>query len=182
MKSNILPRIVATFTLMCASLNSFADDNGRVLGLALGSAEVADLERAAHSAGARESSRETSAITRGPMLSYRGDFGLSGLTAATYLFWPEGVLAAAVLEIEKSRYDQITSVLKQKYTLVHETRPFVGSRSAVLRSGDTEIRVSAPHLSFSMEIVYGQVRFWTQLAEHQKVAQAKQRQQQEERL
>jgi len=181
-KSNTLPRVFAIIAFMCASVDGLADDGGQVLGLGIGKAKVLDLQGAARNFGAREVSRETSAVTRGVMLTHEGDFGLPGLTSATFLFWPEDVLAAAVLQIEKDRYDQIIAVLKQKYTLVREVRPFVGSRSALLRGGDIEIRISAPHLSFSMEIFYGQARFWTQLTEHQKNLGAKRQRQQEDRL
>ncbi len=182
MKLNPLTQAIAATALVCAALEGIAADGVHVLGVGIGRADVPALERAARGAGARETSRDTSAITGGPMLAYTGDFGLPGLHKTIFLFWPDGPLAAASLDLDKGRYDQVLAALKQKYTLVTEHRPLVGNRSAVLRAGDVEIRVTAPHLSFSMQVVYAQKRFWSQLAEFEKKQDADRRRQQEARL
>ncbi len=136
----------------------------QVLGLEIGSATVVDVRAAARDLGGNETDRGTSAITDGPLMKFNGSFGLEGAKNASFIFDRSGHLVAVSLTVAKHRYDPIMGVLKGKYRLLNEVRPFVGNRSATLASGDVEIRVDAPHLSFDMSLMYATQAFWSQLA------------------
>jgi len=138
-----------------------------VLGLSLGSATVAGARKAALAAGARETAFAVSAITQGGLLTFRGDFGLEGLQQTTLIFDSSGKLVAALLELGKHRYTAVLAALKGKYRLENEVKPFVGNRSARLRSGDVKIVAESPHMSFEMSVTYARDVFWHQLADYQ---------------
>lgn len=57
-------------------------------------------------------------------------------------------------DLEKRRFDEVASLLAEKYKLTKKVRPQVGDRYAKFTAPDTVIEIDAPHLSFDMEVRY----------------------------
>lgn len=182
MKPSFFAAFLVVAMALSATSDSQASEPARVVGLEVGKATVAELEAVVRESGAQEKKRGTSSHTDGVLLSYEGDFGLPGLQSATFIFWPDGTLAAANLTLGKGRYGQIVPALVGKYELISEERPFVGNRSAVLRAGDVEIRASAPHMSFDMSLIYATDDFWLRLADNIRLEEETRRREQADRL
>jgi hypothetical protein len=179
---NMFFSVILSATILLAVPAIASADEVRVFGLHVGSAEITEVRSAAVALGASESDRGISAVTEGPLLKYRGDFGLEGTTASVFLFDKGGKLVAVSLEIDKRQYDRIVDVLKAKYRVVNELRPFVGDRSVRLVAGNIDIRLDAPHMSFEMTLTYGTEAFWQTLLEWQRAKEQARRSQQASQL
>lgn len=93
--------------------------------------------------------------TDGKMLRADGDgLGIDGLQQAMFIFDEGDKLVGVLLKLPQSRFDSIKSSLKEKYKLVDEKNPFVGNKSAVFQEGPVSIELTAPHMSFDMEVDY----------------------------
>ncbi len=93
--------------------------------------------------------------SNGVMLESTGvGLGINGLKQVTYIFYKDEVLAGILLTLDKNRYSDMLSSLKQKYSVINEVTPFVGSKKAKLKDGNVLILTEAPHMSFDMTISY----------------------------
>lgn len=93
--------------------------------------------------------------TLGPMLKGDGDgLEVEGLQEITFIFGKDGKLDGIIMTLDKSRLKEVLAALRKKYKPIRENIPFVGDASALYREGDSLVRVEAPHLSFSMEVLY----------------------------
>jgi len=70
------------------------------------------------------------------------------------LFFARDVLHTLIMTLDNGRLREVTAALRQKYRTVRENIPFVGDATALYRQGDNIVRIEAPHLSFSMEVLY----------------------------
>lgn len=116
----------------------------------------------------------TNKYTLGPM--YRMDpaqVEFDGLQRILLIYWPDGRLASMILEMEKHRFDEVVDMLAEKYRLVSRNRPLVGNASAELRDGDTMILVDAPHLSFTMTVIYSAEAMFKKFNEVQREEKAR---------
>lgn len=82
-----------------------------------------------------------------------------GLQSVRTVFNQDGLLIAVLTGLPKARYNYLKSALAGKYTLVSHKTPFVGDKSAKFKSGNTEIEIDAPHMSFEMTMNYLHVDF-----------------------
>ncbi|MHB0765820.1 hypothetical protein ACYCFC_15785 [Stutzerimonas sp. NM35] len=76
------------------------------------------------------------------------------LQKVTTIFDSDEVLVAVLTTFPKSKFDYLNKILSQKYKNVSQEIPFVGNKSATFRDGETEITLSAPHMSFEMSMNY----------------------------
>lgn len=83
-----------------------------------------------------------------------------GLQSVRVIFSVEGKLLGVVCTFPKSKFNALFDSLKDKYKLVSSDIPFVGDASAKFVSGNTDIMLKAPHLSFEMEMNYIHKDLW----------------------
>lgn len=99
--------------------------------------------------------------SNGPMFKINvAELNFSGLKEATAIFSTDGVLLAILTTLPKSKFDYLLDALDDKYKLVSKKIPFVGNKKAKLIDGNTEITLSAPHMSFDMEMNYISKELW----------------------
>ncbi len=81
-------------------------------------------------------------------------YGIDGLNGVLYIFDSQKKLAGVIMTMNKDRFASIYDILNKKYRVVSKHRPFVGDQYALFKPADANIEVSAPHLSFEMEVRY----------------------------
>lgn len=96
----------------------------------------------------------------GPMFRMEGSqTGIEGLSEATLIFDEKSRLVAVILDFPKSYWDKVYPALKKKYKLVDSRIPFVGDKYAEFKDGASTIMLNAPHLSFTMSVLYARDEF-----------------------
>jgi hypothetical protein len=124
------------------------------LGLEVGVVDLATV-KAKLSGQTRLRDAGTNKWTGGPMLRSDGDgLEVEGLQGILFIFGQDQKLDGVVMTLGKDRLKEVLAALRKKYKTVRENIPFVGDTSATYRQGDSLVRVEAPHLSFSMEVLY----------------------------
>ena len=156
-----LLRWVMVFMVGMAWLSAHAGT--KVINVELGVSTLEQVRKEAASAG-RIQNAGTSTWSKGSILQvYNPDLGIDGVTSVQYIFDAAGQLAAVVMtmpstkgmgDLEKRRFDEVASLLAEKYKLAKKVRPRVGDRYAKFTAPDTVIEIDAPHLSFDMEVRY----------------------------
>lgn len=97
----------------------------------------------------------TNKFSSGKMLQGEGDgLGIDGLSEVTFIFDRTDKLAGVLMTLPKESFKSTLKALSAKYALVSSEVPFVGNASAKLKQGDSVIELNAPHLSFTMEVMY----------------------------
>ena len=125
-----------------------------VLGLTIGQSTEADVQAMLREQGGQIIESGTHPISDGLVMKVKGNLGLEGLTTSRFGFSADKRLQMVILTMGKHRFDPVLQTLRKKYTYVSGNRPFVGDRDALLRSGDVEIVLAAPHMSFEMHVIY----------------------------
>lgn len=93
--------------------------------------------------------------SNGPMIRSSGSgFDIRGLNEVLVIGDKDDRVVGVILEMPDDRFDDMTSMLSDNYSLVSKQDPHVGNQSAEFRASDIEINVNAPHLSHSMSIQY----------------------------
>ena len=156
-----LLRWVMVFMVGMAWLSAHAGT--KVINVELGVSTIEQVRKEAASAG-RIQNAGTSTWSKGSILQvYNPDLGIDGVTSVQYIFDAAGKLAAVIMtmpstrgmgDLEKRRFDEVASLLAEKYKLAKKVRPRVGGRYAKFTAPDTVIEIDAPHLSFDMEVRY----------------------------
>ncbi|HAA83658.1 MULTISPECIES: hypothetical protein [Thermodesulfobacterium] len=155
-----------------------ASNDPSPLGLTLGKATISDLKN------------KYSAVKKGINAYSNGEMyeidtsktDVEGLNSATAIFDERGLLVAVIMKFPKGKFgehyyywDKVFKSLRGKYKLVKSRVPFVGDRYAEFISGNSIIILDAPHLSFTMTLIYAKKDFWN------KVLQTEQKEQQRKR-
>lgn len=97
----------------------------------------------------------TNKFSGGKMLQGNGsDLGIEGLSEVTFIFDRTDKLAGVLMTLPKESFKPTLKALTAKYKLVSSEVPFVGNASAKLKQGDSVIELNAPHMSFTMEVLY----------------------------
>lgn len=147
-------------------------------GLSVGGTSLAEA-RSELSSRTQVQDAGTNKWTLGPMLKASSSgLGLDGLQDTLLIFDADEVLVGAILTLQKSRYRDIKDMMSEQYQMVSDEAPFVGNQLATYREDDVTIEVSAPHMSFQMEIRYFHPTLME--AHDQGVQQQKQEQQRRE--
>lgn len=119
----------------------------------------------------------------GPMLD--GDassLDIDGLQSIRFIFGKDNKLEGVIMTLNKGQLNEVIAALRKKYTKVRENIPFVGDASATYRKGDSVVLVEAPHLSFSMNVLYLTNRFHASFNERSGAEEAARRRSQAEKF
>ncbi len=143
MKNSIL------ITLLCFSFLANADP--APFGLEIGKITVDEVKK-------KYKTQHTgkNKYTGGDMYSLDIDaIGIDGLQSATAIFDDKNKLVAILATLPKSKFQFLYDTMsKKKYKLSKKSIPFVGTKSANFKSGNTTVYLYAPHLSFEMSLNY----------------------------
>lgn len=102
----------------------------------------------------------TNRYSGGKMFQLPADsLGVEGVQAATLIYNVDGSLAAIIVTMQKSRFGGVYEYLAEKYALREQRRPFVGNQYARFGAPGATIELNAPHMSFSMSLMYQQDSF-----------------------
>lgn len=100
----------------------------------------------------------TNRYSAGPMLLAEGaGLGITGLEKVLFIFDRTDTLVAVEMTLDKEfdrGFDKAYGRLAAKYPVVKQTVPFVGNKYARFESAGNVIELDAPHLSFTMAVVY----------------------------
>lgn len=97
----------------------------------------------------------TNKYSGGKMLRRNGaGLGIEGLSEVTFIFDRADKLAGVLMTLPKESFKPTLKALSAKYKLVSSEVPFVGNASAKLKLGDSVVELNAPHMSFTMEVLY----------------------------
>lgn len=147
------------FALVAIAPGSAAATEAAPFGLILGKTQRSELSQLPAGAARWHDSGRVSLLD-GPILESDGaGLDLPGLRDAMLVFAGDGTLHAVILTLSKEArgenlFDYYDQLLGEKYERESRTRPFVGNAHANYRAGNARIRLSAPHLSFQMELVF----------------------------
>lgn len=121
--------------------------------------------------------------TGGVILTSDGQgFGVDGLSQLLAIFDKNETLVAVVMTMPKKVNDTYSKLAK-KYTPVSKNiDSFMGNGSAKLEKGDSLVMIEAPHLSFTMDVVYATKTFMADFERNTAEAQAKKEQEQKDKL
>jgi len=93
--------------------------------------------------------------SKGPMYTAPGSaFDIEGLHRVIFVFDDSQTLQCVILTMDKSRFDTVLEHLRAKYTVVASDISPVGRKFVHLHGGTTTIELSAPHMSFEMDVRY----------------------------
>ncbi len=105
-------------------------------------------------------SEGTNSWTKGPQYNFKNkSLGLEGIKEICLIFDTKEILLGIIVTLPKHRYDNILNTLKKKYPIHHEQNSFVGNKSAIFKEDDVKLTVSAPHMNFSMDLLYTHKKF-----------------------
>lgn len=111
-------------------------------------------------------------------------FDFDGLEQVLLIFnTAEQHLAMVVLTIAKRRFRDVLADLRVKYSVARERIDnFMQNGEALFRSGDDWIYFEAPHLSFSLTLLYATDEMWRETVRGIEAEEAKKRQQERGKL
>lgn len=64
------------------------------------------------------------------------------------------IIEGVMLMLDKNKFDEFNKVLSDKYKVLSSNIPFVGDKNVRLQDGDCYILLDAPHMSFTMDMIY----------------------------
>ncbi|MEW5893698.1 MAG: hypothetical protein AB1697_11195 [Pseudomonadota bacterium] len=124
------------------------------LGLELG---VATLDQVKAMVGSQTplTDKGINAYSDGPMLAGDGrGLNIEGLENILFIFTPSNRLEGVVMTMSKHKFDEVLGFMSRKYRVQKRVIPYVGDKYVRFTSGNSIAEINAPHLSFSMEVVY----------------------------
>lgn len=139
-----------TFAMVMGfSLGIFADVKS--LGFTLGKTDYKTVTKQAPSL--KDSG--INKYSKGKMLKGMSNhFKIQGLKKTLFIFDNKDKLAVIMMTFDKNQFDTVFGYLKSKYSLQSKRIPFVGNKSAVFVKDRNTIKITAPHMSFDMDVVY----------------------------
>ncbi|MDI3295329.1 hypothetical protein [Janthinobacterium tructae] len=145
--------IVLAFSVIVLTCPS-AIAGTQVLGAEIGVTTSEQLRKAL-SRNTKIRDRGVNQYSGGQMLATDGSsYDIQGLSEVVYIFDAQGKLAGVIMDMDKNRFSSIYQLLRKKYKVRSEKRPFVGDQYALFKPADATIELDAPHLSFTMEVRY----------------------------
>lgn len=148
-------RIRTVITAACLALTATA---GRAevsaFGYTLGATTYTDVKGQGTTSGINR-------YSNGPMLEVPASrFNLQGLESVLLIFGEQRKLAAIVLDMRKSRFDAVRRHMVEKYAVRESRIPHVGNRYVRLGAPGATMEIIAPHMSFSMSVLYQRDDFY----------------------
>lgn len=83
-----------------------------------------------------------------------GGYDIETLSEVFYIFDKDQQLAGVLMDMGKSRFDEVFNFLSGKYKVTAKQRPFVGDMFARFKAKGVIIELDAPHLGFGMQARY----------------------------
>lgn len=93
------------------------------------------------------------------------EVGLQDLQKVLFIFNPDGTLSVVDMTFRKTKFDELYGQLNKKYKLVKKQIPFVGNKYAEYKNGKSTVKLDAPHMSFELDVIYGQNSFFKNMKE-----------------
>ena len=87
------------------------------------------------------------------------ELNVDGIESALLIYDKSQTLSAVITSFPKEKLNDLLPTLRKKYKPIKENIPFVGDASAKFKDDDCTILVDAPHLSFSMNLIYSKDDF-----------------------
>ncbi|AVP96509.1 hypothetical protein C7S18_04540 [Ahniella affigens] len=141
-------KLLLLTTMLMTAGAAFADP--APFGLELGKATLTDAK-----AKYRLKELGINKYSNGPMHQVQpGQISFEGLRNVTLIFDSNQILSGVLTTFPKGRFNDLNDGLAQKYRLVSKSTPFVGDSEAKYVNGQTEISISAPHMSFELNMIY----------------------------
>lgn len=152
--------VIVSLVLALTSTNSaFADP--KPLGFELGKATIEDVQNTYKTTDAG-----ISVHTEGKMLNVDAyEVGLQDLQKVLFIFNSDGTLSVVDMTFIKTKFDELYGQLNKKYKLVKKQIPFVGNKYAEYKNGKSTVKLDAPHMSFGLDVIYGQNSFFKTMKE-----------------
>ena len=152
--------VIASLVLVLTSTNTALADP-KPLGFELGKATIEDVQNTYKTTEAG-----ISAYTEGKMLNVDAyEVGLQDLQKVLFIFNPDGTLSVVDMTFRKTKFDELYGQLNKKYKLVKKQIPFVGNKYAEYKNGKSTVKLDAPHMSFELDVIYGQNSFFINMKE-----------------
>ena len=60
----------------------------------------------------------------------------------------------SILQASKDNFESFFESMSKKYKLISKNIPFVGNKQALFQADNCKVKLSAPHMSFEMNISY----------------------------
>lgn len=153
-----------------------------VLDVELGVSSIDEVRKVAATAG-KVKNDGINSWSNGPMLLVEdGDYGIEGLQSVRYIFDADGKMTGLVMQMNKTRFEDIHAILAGKYKLVEESRPFVGDQYAAFSAPGAVIEMNAPHLGFELWVSYLTPAFVSAIQEGNKAEEDQKRAREESKL
>ncbi|UCM85174.1 MAG: hypothetical protein LF885_03985 [Rickettsia endosymbiont of Culicoides impunctatus] len=157
----MLTRLFYILFILIFDLNVNA--NPTPLGFELNKAVISDVEKVYH-------------ITKKEQNHWEGynyyvnvrDVKLEGLTKLLIICNDDNIIQAVILTIDKSKFTEFYQLLSEKYKLTYSQNPKLGDKEIKFADSDCTIILDAPHLSFSMYLIYITDEFLTKFKGKQK--------------
>lgn len=99
-----------------------------------------------------------------------------------FIFGQDNKLDGVIMTLDKGRLKEVAAALRKKYRPVRENTPFVDDASALYRQGDSVACLEAPHLSFSMQVLYLSNRLQSAFEQGSSAEEAQRRRSQAEKF
>lgn len=88
------------------------------------------------------------------------EISIDGAKQAEVIF-EDNCVKGVWLVVDDNRFDYLFNALKNKYKIIKKETPFVGNKYASFEKENVLIWVSAPHMSFVMDLVYMDKKYKT---------------------
>jgi len=154
MRTQIIAFFAAAFMFLGATGAHAAPTNAAPFGMEVG---VATLKQVKEEIGATSGLVEVgiNKFTEGPMYKTDGaGIDVEGVNSVLFIFDTKQVLAGVIVEMPKDP-SGVYKTLSSKYKVIsNKIDKFMNNGYAQLRKGGSIIEISAPHMSFSMEVRY----------------------------
>ena len=138
--------VIASLVLALTSTNTALADP-KPLGFELGKATIEDVQNTYKTTEAG-----ISAYTEGKMLNVDAyEVGLQDLQKVLFIFNPDGTLSVVDMTFRKTKFDELYGQLNKKYKLD--------------KNGKSTVKLDAPHMSFELDVIYGQNSFFKSMNE-----------------
>ena len=154
----LIGAITAIFLLGLAPVQAAPPGEVAPLGFAIGKA-TRDMVIEGLKGKTTLTDEGTNRYSHGAMLEGPGEgLGIDNLSEILFVFNEQDKLVGVRLTFLKDPLDKgfekLLGYLSGKYSLVSKEIPFVGNKSARLKQGDVVIELIAPHLSFTLTVLY----------------------------